>query len=278
MQRIEVRTPFEQVEEAFDQLASAVGPDRVTFLWDRPVDVGAPVGFRIGLADGTPVLEGGGTCAEMIDLGADAPRSARYRLVVTGLSLDAHNAESHGRIVDARRARTASRPPLGSAARGPRPSVVPARMNSAPPRASAPPPIPRAPSGSPVAARVFGKTSDPPLDPIDPHETPTVVAPLPRPEPPSAPPSGSRPSGYSVPAPPRMPAMSEDEPLELLVPRTLVARAEALLPRLRAAQSAPGRELASRDSLLRHALRMGLAALEAQADAEAEAEGAEMER
>ncbi len=270
MQRILVRTPYAQLDDAMDQLSGAVAEERITLLWDAAVATGEWVRFCLALVDGTPVLEGSAMCEEMVDLGEGTPGPCRYRLVLTQLDLDPDNALVHDRIVRAR-FRAAARRSVAPTQRDPVDrSIAPTQRDPNPGSVPAP--------ATQGALRVFGRPSERPPRPGDPHDRPTLVGPAPMPlratlpdleidlDPlfdergargeRSEPPAVRRPGSY----PPR------PEPLALDVPPALVYRAERLIPRLVQIRGVAVLELPSTEGVLRHALRVGLAVLEAQVD------------
>jgi hypothetical protein len=274
MQRILVRTPYAQLDDAMEQLSGAVAPERITLLWDAAVAMGEWVGFCLTLVDGTPVLEGSGMCEEMVDLGEGTPGPCRYRLVLTQLDLDPDNALVHDRIVRARFRAAARR------------SVVPPQRDPfdrgvvQPPRDPAPRSAP--PPATQGAPRVFGRPSEHPPEPGDPHDRPTLVGPAPKPLRATVPEleidldplfeERSARGDRSDAPPPRRPGSHppKPEPLALQVPPALAYRAERLIPRLVQIRGVAVLELPSTEGVLRHALRVGLAALEAQIEASGE--------
>ncbi len=83
-----IRTSFADIAELADGYVDRVSADQLTLPAAEPVEEGEWSQFMVALSDGTPAFAGVGCCAEVTDMGTDAPPEARYELVLDTLRFE----------------------------------------------------------------------------------------------------------------------------------------------------------------------------------------------
>jgi hypothetical protein len=137
---IHVRTNFELVAEALAFLSRSASPVGLTLVHPSPVLDGEDVGFCVTLEDDTCVFEGRGRATTIVDRGPFAAAEERFEIGLTALALDERNTRMFERVLEAKRIDDVpSRPGVSWP-----PSMLPEDYDSGfvePPRASLAPPL-----------------------------------------------------------------------------------------------------------------------------------------